>query len=292
MWRRTVLVAATGTLLVSCASTHPSAPPRPVRATKRVRTGAPGPQHETARRTRTAHRAAAAHRWGLPTPPLPAPAPPHAKKTMAPRAGFEVRGQKALGLPPVFTGIPTRDKVVFLTIDDGAEKDPTFLSMMKELNIPYTAFLTDDEIKDDYGYFRTAQRLGAPLANHTLHHRYLPALSYAEQKREICGMQDIMAKQYGKRPTLLRPPYGNYNQDTLKAAKSCGITYVPIWESEAFIGKMDYRDDWNVHAGDIILTHFRGRSEWNGTMRDMMRSLIKYLNARGFAIARLQDYLP
>ncbi|QNS08720.1 polysaccharide deacetylase family protein [Streptomyces xanthii] len=233
-----------------------------------------------------------AKRWGLAKAPLVAPAPPAHKPVIEPRKGFEVEDQEELGLPPVFTTVPTKDKVVFLTIDDGAEKDPRFLQMMSELRIPYTAFLTNDEIKDDYGYFKKAQRLGVSLNNHTLTHPYLPGLSYARQKHEICGMQRVMEKQYGKRPTMMRPPFGNYNQDTLRAAKACGIEYAPIWNAEVFVDRMDYREwDRNIHPGDIILTHFRGRDDWKGTMPDMVRKFLKYVTDKGYAVARLEDYL-
>ncbi|MFD8566398.1 polysaccharide deacetylase family protein [Streptomyces sp. NPDC059639] len=235
---------------------------------------------------------AAAKHWGLARPPLTAPAPPAHKPHIAPRKGFEVDDQKELGLPPVFTTIPTKKKIVFLTIDDGAEKDPAFVRMMSELKIPYTAFLSDYLAKEDYGYFKTMQRAGVGLNNHTLHHPYLPGLSYAGQKREICGMQDVIEKHYGKRPALFRPPYGNYNQDTLKAAKSCGVKYAPIWNAEVFVDRMDYREwDRDIHPGDIILTHFRGREDWKGTMPDMIRTFMKYVTDKGYAVARLEDYL-
>ena len=122
-------------------------------------------------------RAAAAKRWGLKQVPLAPPAPPATKPMITARRGFEVDHQEDWNLPPVFTTIPTKDKVVFLTIDDGAEKDPAFLRMMSDLKIPYTAFLSNYLIKDDYGYFRKMQASGVTLNNHTLHHPYLPALS-------------------------------------------------------------------------------------------------------------------
>ncbi|MBO1335075.1 polysaccharide deacetylase family protein [Streptomyces sp. VRA16 Mangrove soil] len=235
---------------------------------------------------------AAAKRWGLAKPPLTAPAPPARKPHILPRKGFEVDDQRELGLPPVFTTIPTKNRVVFLTIDDGAEKDPAFLRMMSELKIPYTAFLSDYLAKEDYGYFKKMQRAGVTLNNHTLHHPYLPGLSYAGQKHEICGMQDVIEKQYDKRPVLFRPPYGNYNQDTLKAAKSCGVKYAPLWNAEVFVDRMDYREwDRDIHPGDIILTHFRGREDWKGTMPDMIRTFMKYVTDKGYAVARLEDYL-
>lgn len=262
--------------------------------------GAPGQQAPPARavdgaakaREARAALAAAAKRWKLDKVPLTAPAPPAKKPEIKAREGFEVDGQESDDLPPVFTTVPTKEKIVFLTIDDGAEKDPAFLKMMSELKIPYTVFLTDEEIKDDYGYFKKMQARGITLNNHTLSHPYLPGLSYEDQKREICGMQDVMEKHYGKRPVLFRPPYGNYNRDTLRAAKSCGIEYAPIWSEEVYVDHWEYREwDQDLHPGDIVLTHFRGTDDWDGTMTDMVRRFLDRITADGYAVARLEDYL-
>lgn len=233
-----------------------------------------------------------AKRWGLAKVPLTAPAPPAKKPKIATRKGFEVDGHEEQGLPPVFTTIPTKQKIVFLTIDDGAEKDPAFLRMMSELKIPYTAFLSDYLVKEDYGYFKRMQDRGVVLNNHTLHHPYLPGLTYARQKHEICGMQDLIEKRYGKRPTLFRPPFGNYNEDTLRAAKTCGVKYAPLWNEEVFVDRWDYREwDRRIHPGDIVLSHFRGREDWKGTMPDMIRRFLNKITAEGYAVARLEDYL-
>lgn len=243
-------------------------------------------------RAAQAARAAAAKRWGLKKVPLAAPPPPAQKPRIATRDGFEVKGHERLDLPPVFTTVPVKEKVVFLTIDDGAEKDPEFLRMMTELKVPYSAFLSDYLVEEDYGYFKDMQKRGVALHNHTLHHPYLPALSHAKQKREICGMQDVIEKRYGTRPALFRPPYGNYDKATLRAAKSCGITHVPLWNEEVFADHWEYREwDRKIHPGDIVLSHFRGREDWDGTMRDMIRRFLDKVTAEGYAVARLEDYL-
>ncbi|MGA5709698.1 polysaccharide deacetylase family protein [Streptomyces cellulosae] len=243
-------------------------------------------------RAAQAARAAAAKRWGLKKVPLTAPPPPAKKPHITTRDGFEVDGHERLGLPPVFTTVPVKEKVVFLTIDDGAEKDPEFLRMMTELKVPYSAFLSDYLAEEDYGYFRDMQKRGVALHNHTLHHPYLPGLSHAEQEREICGMQDVVEKRYGTRPVLFRPPYGNYDKSTLRAAKSCGITHVPLWNEEVFVDHWEYREwDRKIHPGDIVLSHFRGREDWDGTMRDMIRRFLDKVTAEGYAVARLEDYL-
>jgi peptidoglycan/xylan/chitin deacetylase (PgdA/CDA1 family) len=243
-------------------------------------------------RAAQAARAAAAKRWGLKKVPLAAPPPPAKKPRITTRDGFEVEGHERLDLPPVFTTVPVKEKVVFLTIDDGAEKDPEFLRMMTELKVPYSAFLSDYLVEEDYGYFKDMQKRGVALHNHTLHHPYLPALSHAKQKREICGMQDVIEKRYGTRPTLFRPPYGNYDKATLRAAKSCGITHVPLWNEEVFADRWEYREwDRKIRPGDIVLSHFRGREDWDGTMRDMIRRFLDKVTAEGYAVARLEDYL-
>ncbi|WP_338697218.1 polysaccharide deacetylase family protein [Streptomyces sp. Q6] len=297
--RRRTAIRAAAAALVGCAlatgcaggaddAVRPAAGQQPLQAPPARALDA----YATQLKAQQAQRAAAARRWGLAKVPLAAPRPPARKPVIKARKGFEVDGQEELGLPPVFTTVPTKDKVVFLTIDDGAEKDPKFLKMMSDLKIPYTAFLTDAEVRPEYDYFKKMQATGVGLNNHTLHHPYLPGLSYARQKHEICGMQDVIEKKYGKRPTLFRAPFGNYNQDTLKAAKACGIKYAPIWNAEAFVDRMDYREwDRDIHPGDILLTHFRGREDWKGTMPDMIRMLMKYLTDKGYAVARLEDYL-
>ncbi|MFJ8749784.1 polysaccharide deacetylase family protein [Streptomyces sp. NPDC102441] len=253
--------------------------------------GPAGIEARTARlKQELAARTAVAKKWGLAKVPLVAPAPPVEKPHITTRKGFEVEGGEEL--PPVFTTVPTKERIVFLTMDDGAEKDPELLRMMSELKLPYSAFLSDYEVSDDYGYFKDMQARGVTLNNHTLNHRYLPGLSEEEQRREICGSQDKIEKHLGKRPVLFRPPYGNYNGDTLRIAKSCGIKAVPLWAAEAFPDHMEWREwDRDLHPGDIVLTHFRGREDWDGSMADMIRNVMKTITDKGYAVARLEDYV-
>ncbi|GHH78655.1 hypothetical protein GCM10018793_29710 [Streptomyces sulfonofaciens] len=243
-----------------------------------------------AREARAARTATARH-WRLASVPLAAPPPPAAEPRLRTPADLRVPGPQQ-GLPPVVTRIPTRDKVVFLTIDDGQDKDPDLIRMMADLKVPYTAFLTDDLISGDYRYFAAMREHGVVLDNHTLHHGYLRGMGRVRQQREICGMQDVLERRYGSRPELFRPPYGSYDRTTLEAAESCGIKAVLLWSEEAFADRMEYRGKGGVlHPGDIILTHFRGRREWRGTMPDMVRNLLRTVTAQGYAVARLEDYL-
>ncbi|MET8698732.1 polysaccharide deacetylase family protein [Kitasatospora sp. NPDC004723] len=239
-----------------------------------------------ARAARTALETAA--RWGLARPPLPAPPPPASRPAL-----FATQGVKlAEGLPPVVYRVPTEERIVFLTVDDGAEKDPEFSRMAAELGVPLSTFVADYLARSDYGYFRRLAAQGDAVNNHTINHRNLKVLDYGTQHEEICRQQDQLEEQIGTRPRLFRPPYGEYNEDTLRAAGSCGVQAVPLWNEEAFPDHMEYRyEDQRLHPGDIILTHFRGTDLWNGTMPDLLRKVVDEVTAQGFALARLDDYL-
>ncbi|MFD7445101.1 polysaccharide deacetylase family protein [Streptomyces sp. NPDC059909] len=226
--------------------------------------------------------AAAYRKWGI--EPLAAPPAPPAKKPVTLRPGSDV---------PVISEIPTQDKVVFITVDDGAEKDPEFVTMMSELKIPFTMFLTDAAISSDYGYFERLQRLGNGVQNHTLTHPNLRTLGPAAQKREICGQQNRLKRHYGTTPRLFRPPYGNWNEGTRAAAKACGVEAIVLWRESMQIKNMQYqRGDRKLHPGDIILAHFRGPSDLKGrTMTEMTANMLRRIQEQGFTVARLEDYL-
>lgn len=227
--------------------------------------------------------------WGLDVVPLPAPPPPAQKPVLTAGPHVTLPGD---GLPALVRRVPTNDRVVFLTVDDGKEKDPRFNRMMRELGVPFSAFVSGYLARGDYGYFRDLRDQGVPVNNHTLNHKDLRRLDSQQQRTEICGQQDELEREIGTRPRLFRPPYGEYTTETLHAARSCGITAMPLWNQEAFPDRMEYRHlDQRLHPGDIILTHFRGTEDWHGSMTDMARLVLRTATEQGFALARLDDYL-
>ncbi|MFJ9518616.1 polysaccharide deacetylase family protein [Kitasatospora sp. NPDC101801] len=284
-----------GSAADSAETTASRAPQPPVALQPAVLPGRAAEQEGSAQRAGTERmliarqQAELAQSWGLATVPLAAPPAPVRKAVLTAGPHVTVAGAD---LPALVRRVPTEDRVVFLTVDDGKEKDPRFSRMMRELGLPFSAFVSGYLARSDYGYFRDLHDQGVRVNNHTLNHKDLRRLGYAQQRTEICGQQDELEREIGVRPVLFRPPYGEYTTDTLRAARSCGITAVPMWNEEAFPDRMEYRlADQRLHPGDIILTHFRGADDWSGSMTDLARQVLRTVTEQGFALARLDDYL-
>lgn len=161
------------------------------------------------------------------------------------------------GLAPVISTIATKEKVVFLGIDDGANKQSFELQLMRANGIKASLFLADRFINDNPLFFKPFIDEGSLIEDHTMDHKLLPNLSYDQQKQEICDEADLFAQTYGRRPILFRPPGGSYNIDTQKAAAACGMKAVVLWIAKANGGSMQYQIGHSLRPGDIVLMHFR-----------------------------------
>jgi peptidoglycan/xylan/chitin deacetylase (PgdA/CDA1 family) len=201
-----------------------------------------------------------------------------------------------VALPPVIDHIPTDQPICFLTIDDGAEKDPAFLDMVRDFRIPITLFLTDAMIRDDYSYFTKLRDTGyCTIQNHTLTHPNLVQISAERQRAEISGQQQKLTTEYGTAPYLFRAPYGNSNVETQQACKAVGCKAILRWR--ASFQKQGFQwqaADKRLRPGDILLAHFRGPkalgSGWP-EMHELMTNLFRIVQDQGFTFARLEDYV-
>jgi len=222
-------------------------------------------------------------RYGL-KPFAPAPPPP-AVKPITLKASD----------PAVFSSVPMTDKVVFLTIDDGAEKEPEFIQMVKDFQVPVTIELANLFIKDDYAYFEKLYETGfVSIQNHTVDHPLsMPSLSAAQQLDQIAGQQEILRKQYGVTPYVFRPPGGNYDETTIASTGQAGLKGVMLWKESMQISDMQYQTSVrSLSPGDIILAHFRGPAQLDGeSMVRMMVRMFRHIQDQGFTIGNLEHYV-
>ena len=217
-------------------------------------------------------------------PFAPAPAPPAVKPVTLSASD-----------PTVFSHVPMTEKVVFVTIDDGINKDPEFIQMVRDFQIPITISLADVLISDDYAYFEKLYETGyISIQNHTITHPlYMPGLSASRQLYEIAGQQEKLHKEYGVTPYIFRPPGGSYDAVTIESASAAGLKGLMLWREAMQISDMQYQTAAHrLNPGDIILCHFRGPAQLHGeTMVGMMTRLYRHIQDQGFTVADITKYV-
>ncbi len=186
----------------------------------------------------------------------------------------------------LFFRMPVTAKVAFLTMDDGIDQQPADLQVMKAAGIPFTMFLIGPVAAKNPTFFKALEADGGVIEDHTITHTELKGKSYAFQKNEICGAKAKLAAAFGQPPTLFRPPYGDYDQTTLKAVHDCGLTAAFDWSETVNDGKVFYQTSVHkIKPGDIILMHFRPAFP-----QDVLAALTAIHNA-GLTPALLTSYM-
>jgi len=191
------------------------------------------------------------------------------------------------GLAPVVYKVSTDQNVVFLGLDDGAFKDQSVVDIMRQNNIKASLFLSKAFIASNPDLFRQLVDLGSVVEDHTLSHDLgmVNDQTYDQQKNEICGMADYVAEQYGRRPTLFRPPGGAYSDTMLQVAADCGMKAVVTWVAKSNGGSMQYQVGDRLRPGDVVLMHFRPEFAAD------MQAFVDAMNVAGLHTALLEDAL-
>ncbi|MEU4009590.1 polysaccharide deacetylase family protein [Streptomyces pseudogriseolus] len=210
---------------------------------------------------------------------------------MSSRAAGTASAVAPAPLPPVVDHVTTDEPVVFLTYDDGAERDPRFIDLVRERGLPVGMFLTDSVTGPGYGHFARLRAVGATLQNHTLDHPALPGLPLAAQRAQICGQQRKLAARFGVRPRLFRPPYGRYDTATLRAAAECGIAAVVLWRVTLEPdGHLTYHHGpHHLIPGDIIAVPSGEAPPLS--LAERTTGLLGELEERGLRVGRLEDHV-
>jgi peptidoglycan/xylan/chitin deacetylase (PgdA/CDA1 family) len=179
-----------------------------------------------------------------------------------------------------------RERVVFITIDDGWSRDHRVVKLLRRSRVPVTAFLIRDAASDpkQVRFYRALQRAGATIEDHTISHPFMPGLSESQQRTQICHTARAFGRVFGRKPSMFRPPYGAYNGATLRAAARCGMGATFMWSAEVRNRRLS-TDDGPLGPGDIILMHFRPE------LYSELKALLSRLRARHLGVGSLEDYV-
>lgn len=180
-------------------------------------------------------------------------------------------------------------KSVVLSFDDGPSRVlPRILDILKQEAVPALFFWQSRLLYPARPWQRIMDE-GHVIGTHSMKHRNLVQLSYEEQYLDIKDSVAHIEGIIGTPVNYFRPPYGNFDSNTLKAATALGLTTI-LWR----IASMDWelKDDPdqiiryvadNLEDGAIILLH-----ELEQTVA-ILPQLIQAIKEQGYSFSLLHE---
>lgn len=109
-------------------------------------------------------------------------------------------------------------KLIAFTFDDGPSMTTTnhLLDGLKQYDAKVTFFVLGNRVEANQEVLKRAYKEGHEIGSHTYNHRNLLLLNNYARIQEIKETNQVIEDVIGVKPTLLRPPYGNINEETKK----------------------------------------------------------------------------
>ncbi|WP_245947330.1 polysaccharide deacetylase family protein [Bacillus taeanensis] len=187
----------------------------------------------------------------------------------------------------ITVGKPQKEKSVLLTFDDGPSKIlPEILDVLHAESVPALFFWQSRLFYEDRPWKRLLSE-GHEIGTHSMKHLNLTNLCYNKQYKDIAQSVKSIESIINQKITYFRPPFGQYNAETITAAKELGLTTV-MWK----IASMDWELKENpqeiianvvenLEDGAIILLH-----ELKQTLY-VLPELIQEIKAKGYQFTTL-----
>ncbi len=171
---------------------------------------------------------------------------------------------------PVYS-VERDDKVVSISFDAswGADKTIPILDILDQYGVKTTFFLVGGWVDKYPDMVKEIFARGHEIGNHSNTHPQMSKLGEEGIREELRMMSDKVEKLTGVRPTLFRPPYGDYNDRVIQVARAEGYEAVQ-WS----IDSLDWKDrgtqdiikrcTYKVENGDIVRKHELREGSWIG----------------------------
>ncbi len=195
---------------------------------------------------------------------------------------------------PIYS-VETEEKKVALSFDAawGNEDTQQILDILKEHNIQVTFFMTGGWVENYPEDVKNICKGGHDLGNHSENHKNMSQLQTTECQEELMKVHNKVKELTGVDMKLFRPPYGDYDDEVIQNAASCGYQTIQ-WDVDSLDWK-DYGVDSiiktvcehkNLRNGSIILMH-------NGAKytAQALPKVIEGLKAKGYEIVPISQLI-
>jgi len=137
------------------------------------------------------------------------------------------------------------EKVASLSFDAawGNEDTQQLIDILGKYDVKATFFVVGDWVDKYPESVKALHDAGHEVMNHSNKHKHMPQLSRDDIISDISACNDKIEKITGVKPTLFRPPYGDYDDKLVTTVRSMGM-YTIQWD----VDSLDWKD---LSAADI-----------------------------------------
>jgi len=183
---------------------------------------------------------------------------------------------------------------IAMTFDDGpsAMLTPKLLDLLAAHHIKATFFVIGENVAEHPEIVARAAREGHEIGNHSWSHPNLGKMSDESVRRQLRQTDDAIKNATGKRPTLMRPPYGSITTREKHWIHDEFGYQIILWDVDPYDWKrpgpavVRNRILKETRPGSIVLSH----DIHPGTI-EAMPSTFDALEAKGFKFVTVSELI-
>jgi peptidoglycan/xylan/chitin deacetylase (PgdA/CDA1 family) len=193
--------------------------------------------------------------------------------------------------------------MVAITFDDGPGQNTLdIVNALNSLGVKATFLVNGDNVgnlntAEDQKILKYVYDSKHLISSHTYSHADLSILNEEGITNEMNNVDRLIKKVIGKRPTIMRPPYGNTSWDMLRVMKQLGY-YVVTWNIDTndwqhpydtWASIQAFKDQFNASPGSSFISLEHDVNP--GTNAQFVREIVQFLRGKGKRMVRLDECL-
>ena len=200
----------------------------------------------------------------------------------------------------VVTSGPPSCPGVALTFDlcpvrNGAGYDQALIDYLIERKIPATFFMSGKWMTKHARQVKALLQVPFfEIGTHGDVHQHMPFHSAEEQEQEMLGPVRLLKAKYQHDATLFRPPYGEFNDDTINVARALGLQFI-LWnvvsgdpDPTLTAIQIEGRLKRFVRKGSVIVMHANGKGQHTyEVVQDLHQHLLPERNLTPMTVSDL-----
>ena len=189
--------------------------------------------------------------------------------------------------------VKTDKKQIAISFDAawGNEDTQQLIDILDRYRVKATFFVVGDWVDRYPESVKALHEAGHEVMNHSDSHAHLPQLSAQEIAADLNACNDKTQAVTGVRPTLMRPPYGDYDDNSIRAIRSLGMEPIQ-WDVDSLdwkdlaAGEITARVTSRVCPGSIVLFHNAAKHT-----PEALPAILEQLLAQGYTFVPISQLI-